>query len=230
MFRLLTKTKEVPSTGFKDSASRPSRPMPLPGEADTLRQGNAPLKAMIDGMQAAERNELPFGCIKLDKRGTILEYNLAEGELSGANPKEVIGRNFFRDVAVCTQKDEFYGVFTRAMATTGVINHALYYEFQNTRYSAVSQPVKVKIHLFSSVDRKGRPFVWLVVKRAAALAPVASSAPFVQVTPASPAALAAPSFVAIPPVVPAKPAMGGCRSPDIWPGLAIHSPQLGVRA
>ena len=54
---------------------------------------------------------LPFGAIQLSGDGTITAYNRGESALSGLAPKDVIGKNFFRDVAPCTAVQEFGGRF-----------------------------------------------------------------------------------------------------------------------
>lgn len=56
----------------------------------------------ITRMLPHELDALPFGAIRLDKDGTILSYNMTESKLTGRDPKKVIGRNFFEDVAPCT--------------------------------------------------------------------------------------------------------------------------------
>lgn len=56
-------------------------------------------------------DSLPFGVITLDRRGTIVEYNLYESDLSGLKHDDVIGRNFFHDVAPCTALQDFEGRF-----------------------------------------------------------------------------------------------------------------------
>lgn len=65
----------------------------------------------IDRMSAEELDALPFGAIRLDKQGTILTYNMTESKLTGRDPKRVIGRNFFTDVAPCTNVQSFAGRF-----------------------------------------------------------------------------------------------------------------------
>jgi photoactive yellow protein len=123
------------------------------------------ISEVVARLPVAERNALPFGLVKLDKAGIILEYNMAEAEISGVNQEDVVGKNFFLDVAVCTQRPEFYGIFRQAMDGSGFINQIFNYEFQNALYSAVHEPVKVKVHMFSSQDSKGQSIVWLMVKR-----------------------------------------------------------------
>ncbi len=65
----------------------------------------------IDRMSAEELDSLPFGAIRLDKNGTILNFNMTESKLTGRDPKRVIGRNFFTEVAPCTNVQEFAGRF-----------------------------------------------------------------------------------------------------------------------
>lgn len=50
---------------------------------------------------------LPFGLIELDEHGTVLRYNTAEQSLSGKSPGDVLGTNFFVDVAPCTAVKSF---------------------------------------------------------------------------------------------------------------------------
>lgn len=78
---------------------------------DTLQQLES-----IDRMSAEELDALPFGAIRLDKQGTILTYNMTESKLTGRDPKRVIGRNFFTDVAPCTNVQAFAGRFREGVA------------------------------------------------------------------------------------------------------------------
>ncbi|HYI09189.1 MAG TPA: PAS domain-containing protein [Thermoanaerobaculia bacterium] len=65
----------------------------------------------IDRMNPEELDALPFGGIRLDKDGKILSYNMTESKLTGRDPKRVIGRNFFTDVAPCTNMRRLPGRF-----------------------------------------------------------------------------------------------------------------------
>ena len=58
-----------------------------------------------------ELDKLPFGAIRLDREGTILSFNQAEVDLSGRKKENVLGKNFFTDVAPCTNVQEFAGKF-----------------------------------------------------------------------------------------------------------------------
>lgn len=56
-------------------------------------------------------DDQPFGIIRLSSRGIVLSYNRHEQTKARRRPESVIGRNFFREVAPCTQVKEFYGRF-----------------------------------------------------------------------------------------------------------------------
>ena len=54
---------------------------------------------------------IPWGVIRLAPAGEVLDYNLAEQTFSGMAPSQVVGRNFFSEVAPCTAGDFFRGTF-----------------------------------------------------------------------------------------------------------------------
>ena len=60
---------------------------------------------------------LPYGFIRLDESGIVLEYNTAESELSGLPREGVLGRNFFRSVAPCTCVRQFEGKVQEMIAS-----------------------------------------------------------------------------------------------------------------
>lgn len=117
------------------------------------------LAEVINRIPANSRAILPFGLVKLSTDGTILEYNMAESEITGIRPEAVVGKNFFLDVAVCTQRPEFYGKFREGIAK-GVLNQMFDYVFDYNM-----EPTRVRVHMFSSHDHAGAKFVWLMVKR-----------------------------------------------------------------
>jgi photoactive yellow protein len=60
-------------------------------------------------LDEADLDSLPFGLIEIDPDGTVLRYNSTERALSGKSVDDVIGRNFFAEVAPCTRVREFQG-------------------------------------------------------------------------------------------------------------------------
>jgi len=62
-------------------------------------------------------DELPFGVIVVDRKGTILEYNRYESDMTGFTRERVIDRNFFHDVAPCTAIRDFEGRFEEFLSS-----------------------------------------------------------------------------------------------------------------
>jgi photoactive yellow protein len=69
----------------------------------------------IDDRSDGELDALSFGVIALDEEGTILRYNLYESRFARLDRNQVVGRNFFSEIARCTRTPEFEGRF-RAFA------------------------------------------------------------------------------------------------------------------
>lgn len=70
----------------------------------------------VPNMTYEDLNALPFGVIGLDAMGKVVSYNRAEEEMAGRHAGDVIGRNFFDEVAPCTKVKEFHGRFQEFMA------------------------------------------------------------------------------------------------------------------
>lgn len=100
--------------------------------------------------------KLAFGAVLLDRTAKILKYNQAEGLIAGRNPAEMVGKNFFNDIAPCAKGKRFYGEFLK-FANTGQQNVMLDYTFDYK-----SSPVRVRIHMKNTPDSLS---CWLFVKR-----------------------------------------------------------------
>ena len=107
-------------------------------------------------MAEKDIDKLAFGAIELDRNGTVIKYNAAEGAITGRNPAAVIGKNFFRDVAPCTSKPAFKGVFD-----AGVRENKLNTMFEYV-FDYQMKPTKVKVHMKKALS--GDNF-WIFVKR-----------------------------------------------------------------
>jgi photoactive yellow protein len=64
---------------------------------------------------------LPFGVILLDERGRILFYNQSEEARADRQRSDVLGKNFFTDIAPCAQVQNFYGQFLESVQHPGWI-------------------------------------------------------------------------------------------------------------
>nr|WP_298374018.1 photoactive yellow protein [uncultured Halomonas sp.] len=123
---------------------------------EILSFGSDNIENSLATMSDKQLNDVAFGAIELDKNGTILKYNAAEGDITGRNPSEVIGKNFFRDVAPCTNRPEFKGRFDE-----GVKNDNLNTLFEYT-FDYNMKPTKVKVHMKKALS--GGSY-WVFVKR-----------------------------------------------------------------
>lgn len=70
----------------------------------------------IDSISEQELDSLAYGVIQLDTQGTVLRYNAFESRLSGLSKDKVLGKNFFKQVAPCTDVQQFYGCFRDGVA------------------------------------------------------------------------------------------------------------------
>ena len=75
-------------------------------------------------------DQLPFGAIALTPEGRVVIFNAAEASFSGLRASEVIGRDYFREVAPCTQVREFAGAIERA-APESLIDRRFIFTFRS---------------------------------------------------------------------------------------------------
>ena len=99
---------------------------------------------------------LPFGAVMLDRNGKIVKYNRAEGLIANRTPDEMLGKDFFNEVAPCAKGKRFHGEFL-SFHRTGQVNVMFDYKFA---YKGAN--VGVKIHLKSQPDGQ---HCWMFVKR-----------------------------------------------------------------
>ena len=99
---------------------------------------------------------LPFGAIMVDQQGDVLRYNHVESGIMGRAPSDVIGKNFFNDIAPCAKGQLFYNHFFRAVAD-GSVNVLFDYVFDYQQ--AITN---VHIHMKSADASRG---IWIFIKR-----------------------------------------------------------------
>jgi photoactive yellow protein len=112
----------------------------------TLAFGKTDVENVLSKMNDAQLNKLAFGAIELDAAGKILKYNAVEGAITGRDPKAVIGKSFFTEVAPCTNRPEFKGVFDAGVRAKN-LNAMFEYVFDHQM-----KPTKVKIHMKRAIS------------------------------------------------------------------------------
>ena len=118
--------------------------------------GKADVENVLARMTPQELDDLAFGAVQLDAKGQVLVYNATEASITGRKPADVVGRNFFTEVAPCTDTPRFRGVFE-----AGVRANDLNTMFEYT-FDYRMQPTKVKIHMKKALV--GDTY-WIFVKR-----------------------------------------------------------------
>lgn len=147
-----------PSAAVSDTPS----PTPMVAAAPSAKKAQSVLlydpldiDNVLSQMAPDEINSLPFGVIKVDRKGKILVYNAAEGMISGRDPARVVGRNFFREIAPCTNRAGFLGRFVEGLKT-GKLDTQFKYLFDFRM-----RPTMVSVHLRSSYHDDN---VWIVIQ------------------------------------------------------------------
>ena len=101
-----------------------NRPPQFSGDERTLMHR----LEQVENLSKEGLDELPFGVIQVDRDGVVLAYNAAEARLADMDPNDVVGRNFFTDVAPCTNVKEFGERFRNGM-TRGRIHDTFPFNF-----------------------------------------------------------------------------------------------------
>lgn len=110
----------------------------------------------VSNLSRGDADNAPFGIVRVDNEGKILLYNKYESELAGVAPSSAEGRNFFTEVAPCTNNKLFFGKFK-----TGIENGELDLQFNYT-FTYKMKPTNVAIHLLHDKSSKTN---WVFVKR-----------------------------------------------------------------
>ena len=128
----------------------------MPSIPQVVRFGKTDAANSLSKMTDQQLDKLAFGAIELDKAGTIIRYNATEGTITGRDPKAMVGKNFFKDIAPCTDRPDFSGVFY-AGVRKGELNMLFEYVFDHQM-----KPIKVKVHMTKAISRDS---YWIFVKR-----------------------------------------------------------------
>lgn len=109
----------------------------------------------IGNLSAAEADTFPFGIVKVSDEGIIEIYNRYESELAGVPVERAVGKNFFTQVAICTNNKLFFGRFKEGVAKKDlnlVFNYVFTYKMK---------PSNVMIHIYHDKDSNSN---WVFVK------------------------------------------------------------------
>ena len=123
---------------------------------DRVTFGKSDIENVLAKMSDKQINDLAFGAVEVDATGKIVKYNATEGAITGRDPKAVLGKNFFTEVAPCTNRKEFKGVFD-AGVRQGKFSALFEYVFDHNM-----KATKVQVHMKNALMT---PTYWIFVKR-----------------------------------------------------------------
>ncbi|MEM1164828.1 MAG: PAS domain-containing protein [Planctomycetota bacterium] len=113
------------------------------------------LFSRLGNLSRGDADGYDFGIIKTDEAGKILLYNQYEQNLAGIPASQAEGRNFFTQVAPCSNNGLFFGSFKKGVAADQ-LNLAFPYTF-----TFKMKPTAVNIHLYRDPASKTN---WIFVK------------------------------------------------------------------
>jgi photoactive yellow protein len=97
-----------------------------------------------------------FGIVKVDESGVIQLYNKYESDLAGVPIANAEGKNFFTQVAICTNNRLFYGKFKEGVGK-GSLDSTFYYVF-----TYKMKPTNVVIRLYRDQNSGTN---WIFIKK-----------------------------------------------------------------
>jgi photoactive yellow protein len=80
---------------------------------DALHFEAADLDARLAATSDEALDDAPFGLIRVGRDGVVQFYNQFESEFAGVAPSDALDRNFFTEVAPCSNNSLFYGRFKK---------------------------------------------------------------------------------------------------------------------
>ncbi|MEF8816696.1 MAG: PAS domain-containing protein [Salinibacter sp.] len=109
-------------------------------------------------LRHADEGELdaaPFGIIQIDDAGVVQFYNRYESNLSGVDPEDAVGTNFFTELAPCSNNPLFLGRFKDGVRE-GELDEYFTYTF-----TYKMRPTLVDVHLYR--DTAGNN--WILIQK-----------------------------------------------------------------
>ncbi|MDX1931349.1 MAG: hypothetical protein SFU56_01965 [Capsulimonadales bacterium] len=147
------------------AASAPTAPEPTT-EGKTLPPPNEPIEwkpfvpstvlSRLPTMKPSELDNLDFGCVQVSDSGVVRAYNRWEADFAGVDQKAAIGRNFFRELAPCTNNRLIFGRFKEGVASdhlNTIVSYAFTYKMR---------PTLVRVHLYRDPDTRTN---WVLVQK-----------------------------------------------------------------
>ncbi len=143
---------------LQDKLSKLQRQAPGSGGAvENLGIIPGNLLRVLSTLDQKTADEATIGVVEVDDAGVISIYNRYESELAGVLKDNAIGKNFFKEVAPCTNNRLFFGRFRQGVES-GALDAAFNYTF-----TYKMKPTPVSIHLYRDTV-SSRNFVFVKIR------------------------------------------------------------------
>ena len=91
------------------------------------------LLSKLENATSAVLDSADFGVVRMNGDGAVLAYNTYESRLSGLSPEGVIGKNFFTEVAPCTNNFMVAERYQPSEALDATVNYVFTYKMKPTK-------------------------------------------------------------------------------------------------
>lgn len=111
-------------------------------------------QSALNGLTPSQLDALPYGAVRLDDNGVVKFFNRYESELGGIPAQAAVGKNFFTEIAPCTNNKVFRGCFAKAIAV-GNADALFSYTF-----TYKMRPTEVDVHVHRAQGSN-----WVLIKK-----------------------------------------------------------------
>ena len=112
--------------------------------------------ALLYTLSPAELDQFQFGVIELSDSGYVRTYNEYESNLAQRKKEDVLGKDFFAEIAPCTNTPVFSGIFFHG------VQHDDLHAFVSYVFDFKMSPTHVWIHMYRCpISHRN----WILVKK-----------------------------------------------------------------
>ena len=135
---------------------------------DAIRFAQDDIDMLLANASSNDLDNLPFGVVKLDANAKILAYNRYQSMLSHRDPDKVIGKNFFKDVAICADTPTFADRFFAGVDgghLNAMFDYNLSYKMPQTKVRVHLKKGKATDGAQPTASNGSQDVYWVFVKR-----------------------------------------------------------------
>jgi photoactive yellow protein len=135
---------------------------------DAIRFAQDDIDVLLANTSNSDLDNLPFGVVKLDANAKILAYNRYQSMLSHRDPDKVLGKNFFKDVAICADTPTFADRFFAGVDgghLNAMFDYNLSYKMPQTKVRVHLKKGKATDGAQPTASNGSQDVYWVFIKR-----------------------------------------------------------------